>query len=174
MKRFSTKDLVLAGFFIALGLVLPFLTGQIPTIGSSLLPMHIPVLMAGFVCGSPLGLIVGFVTPLLRSVLFSRPPMFPAAVAMAFELASYGFMTGLLYNLLPKKNSSIYISLIVSMILGRVVWGIIMIFLLSLGGNVLTWQMFISSSLVSAVPGIILQIVLIPIIIINLKKAKVL
>ena len=90
MKKLSVKEIVLAGFFLALGIVLPFLTMQIPSFGSMLLPMHIPVILCGFICGGPLGLIVGFIVPLLRSALFSMPPMFPTAIAMAFELAAYG------------------------------------------------------------------------------------
>jgi uncharacterized membrane protein len=85
----------MAGLFLALGLVMPFLTGQIPSLGNKLLPMHIPVLLCGFVCGGPTGLIVGFILPILRSVLFSMPPMYPMAMSMAFELAVYGFVQGL-------------------------------------------------------------------------------
>lgn len=88
----STRDLVLAAFFLALGLLMPFLTAQIPSLGARLLPMHIPVLICGFVLGGPMGLIVGFITPLLRSLLIGMPPMFPTAVAMAFELAAYGLL----------------------------------------------------------------------------------
>ena len=90
MKNLSVRNIVLAGFFLAVGIVLPFFTMQIPSIGNMLLPMHIPVLICGFVCGWPLGLIVGFILPLLRSMLFTMPPMYPTALAMAFELAAYG------------------------------------------------------------------------------------
>ena len=81
----KTKQLTLTGLFIALGLILPFFTAQIPTIGRALLPMHIPVLLAGFICGPSLGLAAGAVTPLLRSVLFGTPPLFPMAVAMTLN-----------------------------------------------------------------------------------------
>jgi thiamine transporter ThiT len=90
MTKKTTKKMVLSALFIALGLVLPFFTGQIPQIGSRLLPMHIPILLCGFVCGAPFGLAAGFITPLLRSLIFGMPPMMPTAVAMAFELAAYG------------------------------------------------------------------------------------
>ena len=100
--------LALAGLFIALGLVLPFFTGQIPSLGSKLLPMHIPVLLAGFVCGWPYGLAIGFIVPLLRSVLFGMPPMYPTAVAMAFELAVYGFATGFLQVAAEKEYFRIW------------------------------------------------------------------
>jgi len=158
--------------FIALGLVLPFFTAQIPSLGSKLLPMHLPVLICGFVLGWPYGLIVGFITPLLRSVLFTMPPMYPTAVAMAFELAAYGVMTGLLYKLLPKKNIFIYISLLLSMLLGRIVWGIISLVLYNFSGDAFTWSIFISSAFINAIPGIIIQIAFIPPIILALKKGR--
>ncbi|MDD2441998.1 MAG: ECF transporter S component [Eubacteriales bacterium] len=163
--------LVLAGMFLALGLVLPFLTGQIPQFGSMLLPMHIPVLICGFVCGWPYGLVVGLITPVLRSLMFGMPPMFPGAVAMAFELAAYGFMTGLLYKLLPKKVPFIYVTLAAAMLVGRVVWGLVTFLLVSSAGSAFTFSAFLAGAFVNAVPGIIVQIVLIPIIILALQKA---
>lgn len=176
MRKLSTKSIVLSGLFIALGLVLPFLTGQIPSIGSKLLPMHIPVLLCGFICGWSYGLIVGFITPLFRSVIFGMPPMYPTAVAMAFELATYGFASGLIYKLLPKKrisiNLSVYVALIISMICGRIIWGIVSFFLYSLKGTAFTWQMFTAGAFINALPGIIIQIILIPLIIIALQKEK--
>ena len=163
--------LILAGMFLALGLVLPFLIGQIPQIGSMLLPMHIPVLICGFVCGWPYGLVVGLITPVLRSLLFGMPPMFPVAVAMAFELAAYGFMTGLLYKLLPKKIPFIYVTLVAAMIVGRVIWGLVMFLLISSGGNAFTFSAFLAGAFINAVPGIVVQIVLIPLIVLALQKA---
>ena len=99
----NVRRMVYAALFLALAMVLPFLTGQIPQIGSMLSPMHIPVLLCGFLCGWPWGLAVGFIAPLLRSVLFGMPPMFPGAVAMAFELAVYGCVSGWLRRKLPKR-----------------------------------------------------------------------
>ncbi len=174
MKQITTRKIVFAGLFIALGLVLPFFTGQIPSVGSRLLPMHIPVLLAGFVCGGPLGLVVGFIVPLLRSALFGMPPLFPTAVAMAFELAVYGLATGLFYKLLPKKNIFIYVSLVISMICGRIVWGIVSYIIYGFGETGFTWQMFTAGAVVNAIPGIILQIVIIPVIVIALKRSSLL
>ena len=126
----KTKKLVLnislSGMFLALAYVMPFLTGQIPEIGSMLCPMHIPVLLCGFVCGAPYGLVVGAIAPILRSLTLGMPPLFPTATAMAFELAIYGLMAGILYNALPKKKINIYASLIGAMIVGRIVWGFTM------------------------------------------------
>lgn len=168
-----TKNLVLAALFLALGIVFPFLTGQIPGIGSKLLPMHIPVLICGFVCGWQYGLAVGFVVPLLRSVMFGMPPMMPTAIAMAFELAAYGAVSGLLYQKLSKTNPSIYISLIGAMLIGRVIWGLVSVPLYGMAGKGFSWQIFAAGGFINAIPGIILQIVLIPVIIMALKRAKV-
>ena len=97
------QNLVLASMFLALAFVLPFLTGQMPTLGNALCPMHIPVLLCGFICGPVWGLTIGAVSPIVRSLIFSMPPLFPIAVSMAFELAVYGFVAGILYKSLPKK-----------------------------------------------------------------------
>lgn len=172
MKKLNTRNIVLAAFFLALSLALPFLTAQIPTIGGMLLPMHIPVLICGFVCGWPLGLIVGALSPLLRSVLFGMPPMFPVAIAMAFELATYGVLTGLLYQLLPKKTLNNYITLIISMLGGRVVWGLVSAVLYGMSGKAFSLAIFVAGAFTNAIPGMILQIILIPILITSLKKAK--
>lgn len=173
MNKFSTKNIALSGLFIALGIVLPFLTGQIPNIGRMLLPMHIPVLLCGFVCGWPFGLIVGFVTPLLRSVMFGMPPLFPTAVAMSFELVAYGLTAGLFYKYSKKNTLSTYITLLLSMICGRIVWGIVSLVLYGLSGTAFTWQMFAAGAFINAIPGIILQIVIIPPIIIALKRGNI-
>lgn len=167
-----TGNMVLAAMFLALGMVMPFITGQIPEVGSRLLPMHLPVLICGFVCGWKYGLVVGFVVPLLRSVIFGMPPLFPTGVSMAFELAAYGACTGFLYHALPKRNMSIYVSLVGAMIVGRVVWGIISMVIYGVMGNIFTVQIFMASTFLNAIPGILAQIVLIPVIIMALKRAK--
>ena len=168
----NIKSLVLSALFLALGIVLPFLTGQIPEIGSMLLPMHLPVLLCGFVCGWPYGLAVGFITPLLRSLLFTMPPMFPKAVSMAFELAGYGCLTGLLFRLLPFKNMlRIYASLIGAMIVGRITYGLVCIPLLGIAKAPYSFEIFFASTITEALPGIILQLILIPAILLTLQKA---
>jgi len=137
------------------------------------LPMHIPVLICGYVLGWPYGLIVGFITPLLRCVLFGMPPVL-SAVAMAFELAAYGFATGILYKIFRKNNVFVYVTLIISMICGRIVWGIVSYALYGLGfsGSPFTWQSFFAGAIANAIPGIILQIVIVPVIIIALRKGN--
>jgi thiamine transporter ThiT len=172
LNSISTKNIVLSGLFLALCIVLPFLTGQIPEIGSMLLPMHLPVLLCGFICGWPFGLVVGAVAPVLRSVIFTMPPMFPTAVAMAFELAAYGLVSGLLYKLLPKKNAYIFVALIAAMLAGRIVWGGVSYILYGIGGTAFTWEIFMSGAILKALPGIAVQIVLIPLLVIALRKVK--
>lgn len=171
MKHINLKNLVLSALFLALCIVLPFLTGQIPAIGSMLLPMHLPVLLCGFVCGWPFGFAVGAIAPLLRSVTFGMPPMMPTAAAMAFELAAYGLLCGLLYKYLPKKVPFIYVSLLLSMTAGRIVWGAAMYVLLGLSGSPFSFEAFLGGAVLNALPGIAIQIVLIPLIVIALEGA---
>ena len=157
-------DLVLSALFLALALVLPFLTGQIPEIGAMLCPMHIPVLLCGFICSWKWGLSVGVAAPLLRSVIFTMPPMFPTAVCMAFELAVYGLISGLMHKILPKKAVYIYVALLTSMIAGRIVWGIAMFTCMGISGGMFSFSAFIAGAVTNAIPGIVVQLILIPII----------
>lgn len=170
MKRNDIKKLTLSAMFLALAFVMPFLTGQIPQIGSMLCPMHIPVLLCGFFCGVPWGLAVGFIAPLLRSFTLGMPPMFPTAFCMAFELATYGFFAGLLYNKLPRKKVNVYISLLGAMIIGRLVWGAVMFCCMGLDASKFGLSAFWAGAVLNAVPGIVLQIVLIPVAVITLEK----
>jgi len=171
MKRNSNVfKMVLAAMFLAMAFVLPFFTGQVPQIGSMLCPMHIPVLLCGFICGWPWGLAVGFVAPLFRSFVTGMPPMFPTAACMAFELATYGAMSGLLYKWLPKKAGYIYVSLLSSMVVGRLVWGLAM--MICVGGKSGSFgvKAFLTGALTNAIPGIVLQIVLIPPVVLILER----
>ena len=174
----STKKQILktalAAMCLALALVLPFLTGQIPQFGQMLCPMHIPVLLCGFICGWPWGLAVGFAAPLLRSLTLGMPPLFPTAFCMAFELAAYGAVAGLMHKYLPKKKPYIYCSLITAMIVGRIVWGIMMYICTGIRGGSFTLAAFLSGAIINAVPGIIVQIILIPILVMVLDNPKVL
>lgn len=166
------KKMSLAGLLLAATLLLPFLTGQIPQIGNMLSPMHMTVLICGFACGWQYGLIVGAVAPILRFVCFGMPPLFPVGLAMTFELAAYGLCAGLLYKALPKKNINIYVSLILSMLIGRVVWGIAMFGIATVSNINFGFQGFLAEAFIYSVPGIIAHIVLIPPIVIALKKGN--
>ena len=160
-----------AALYLAIAMVLPFITGQIPEIGAMLSPMHIPVLLCGFLCGWPWGMAVGFSAPLLRGALFGMPVLFPTGVAMAFELTTYGGAAGLLYRLLPKKKWLLWVELIAAMILGRVVWGLARLVIAGMTGSEFTAAVFIAGAVTNAIPGIILQIVLIPPLVMAMEKA---
>ena len=165
--------MVLAAFFLALAYVMPFLTGQIPEIGSMLCPMHLPILLCGFVCGWPWGLIVGLVAPVFRSLLTGGfPPMFPTAVCMAFELATYGAIAGLMHKILPKKKISIYCSVVIAMLLGRLVWGVAMMICMGASGGTFTFAAFLAGAITNAIPGIIVQLILVPILVVLIEKSK--
>ena len=168
--KHTLRNLTYAAMSLALCLVLPFFTGQIPQIGAMLCPMHIPALLCGFFCGWPWGLMVGIVAPLLRSVTFGMPPMFPVAICMAFELATYGAVSGALYQKLPKQKSSIYVALLVAMVVGRLVWGAAQFVCMGLDPAAFGFAAFWAGAITSAIPGIIVQIVLIPLLVMALEK----
>jgi len=173
MKKDNIVKLVLSAVFLTLAYVMPFLTGQIPEIGAMLCPMHIPVFLCGFICGWPYGLAVGFIAPLSRSLILGMPPFFPGAVCMAFELATYGLVSGLLHKILPKKNMFIYVSLISAMILGRIVWGAAMFVCMGINGGAFTFSAFIAGAITNSLLGIVSQLILIPVIIILWQKVKI-
>lgn len=167
----SVKNLVLSAMFLALGLVLPFLTGQIPEIGSMLLPMHIPVFLCGLICGWKYGAAVGVIVPLMRSMIFGKPVMFPNAVSMALELMTYGLVAGLLYGLSRHQCIiALYRSMLIAMLSGRAVWGAAQMIFLTAGGKEFTWGAFAAGAFLQAIPGIIVQLVLIPAIMLALHK----
>ena len=169
-KQNNPFNLSLAAMFLALAFVLPFLTGQIKQIGAMLCPMHIPVILCGYICGGPWGLIVGFAAPLLRSFIVGMPKIFPTAFAMAFELAVYGFMSGLLYRILPKKKINIYLSLIISMVTGRLVWGFVQLCCVGFDVSKFSLSAFWAGAVMNAIPGIIIQLVFIPVLVMVLEK----
>lgn len=164
MKRsYQIRTVALSALFLALAYVLPFVTGQIPQFGAMLCPMHIPVLLCGFFCGWLSGLAVGAIAPLLRSLTLGVPLLFPSAICMAFELATYGAVAGLLYRLLPSKKPYVYVSLLGSMLAGRLIWGCAMAICLGIGGNPFTFSAFLAGAFTGSIPGIILQIIIVPV-----------
>ena len=169
----NLRRLILAALFLALGIVLPTLTGQIKEIGDSLLPMHFPVMLCGLLCGAPYGLTVGLCMPFVRALTFGMPPLYPNAVWIALELATYGLVIGFLYARSKKKTlPRLYLCLVCSMILGRIVWGISKAILLGANGRVFTVNAFIVGGVLDALPGIILQLVLIPLTMKILQKMQ--
>jgi len=170
-EKHSIQTLVTAAMLLALGLVLPFFTGQIPQIGKMLCPMHLPVLLCGLLCGWKYGAAVGFILPPLRYALFGMPAIFPAGIAMAFELAAYGFLVGFLYARSRWQCViALYRCLIATMIGGRIVWAVARVILSGVSGEAFTWQMFLSGAFLTAVPGIILQLVFIPAVMVALDR----
>lgn len=173
MRDNSLKNTTLSAMFLAIGVVLPFFTSHIKEIGDTLLPMHIPAMLCGFICGPWYGLVTGIMMPFLKSLISSMPPIYPNAVWMALELATYGFVSGFLYRI--KKNPSIgytYICLITAMITGRIVWGFAKALLLGMGGKSFGIGAFIAGGFVDAIPGIVIQLVLIPLLLKALKKGR--
>lgn len=170
----NVKKLAVTAMLFAVGMVLPFFTGQIPVIGKMLLPMHIPVLLCGFIVGWQYGALIGFLLPIVRGLVFGMPPLYPNAVAMAFEMAAYGFVSGYLYSHARWQcTKMLYISLVTAMLAGRIVWAFAEVILLGIGGNIFTWKMFAAGAFLNAIPGIIVQLTLIPLIMVALRRAKV-
>ena len=175
MRRKTTRqnifDLVLAAMFLAIGIVLPFFTGQIPQVGRMLLPMHLPVLRCGLICGWQYGGAVGFVLPILRYFMFGMPIIMPNGLAMAFELAAYGIIVGLLYSRSRWQCIiSLYRSLLIAMVGGRLVWAAVRVIMTGVSQVPFTWEIFLADAIVSAIPGIILQLVFIPALMVALDR----
>ena len=166
----KNKKVVLTALFIALGLTLPMITANVPMIGNMLLPMHFPIIICGLICGAGYGALAGVITPLLRSFIFGMPPLFPIAAAMAFELAAYGAVAGLVYVIIQKNKGSVYPALIISMLSGRAVWGVVTFILFRMMGKTLTLQMFLAGAFTNAIPGIVGQLIIIPVLMYYLAK----
>lgn len=169
------RKMLFSAMFLSLGILLPFLTGQMKEIGDTLLPMHIPVMLCGLICGWQYGLIVGGILPFLRAVTVGSPPIYPNAVWMSAELATYGFVVGFLYFAFHKKQMWwLYCCMLISMVSGRVIWGITKAVLLGVAGKSFALQAFIAGGFIDSFPGILLQFILIPTIIrlINLERKK--
>ena len=174
MERHNlTLRMIISALMLALAYVFPFLTGQLSEIGAMLCPMHIPVLLCGFICGWQWGLTVGFLAPLLRGLTLGMPPIFPTALCMAFELATYGAVSGIMHRLLPRKRGYLYLSLLISMILGRLVWGFAMFVFLGVSGETFTLSAFIAGAITNAIPGIIVQIIIVPITVMLTESKKI-
>jgi len=163
--------MVITALFIAIGIVLPLAFHSVPNAGRVFLPMHIPVFLCGLVCGFPYGLFCGLLVPPLASLFTGMPPV-PILPAMIFELAAYGTVSGLLMNFLPVKNlyARIYVSLIGGMLLGRVLFGVMNAFVFSAGNY--SFDIWVTAAFVTALPGIILQIVAVPVVVVALDKTR--
>ena len=166
------RQLVYSAVFLALALVLPFLTGSIPAVGKTLCPMHLPVLLCGFCCGPLWGLLVGAAAPILRMLVFGAP-LLPSALPMMFELAAYGFLSGLLYRAFPKKVPYLYLSLFAAMLGGRLagILGKVLFYFVGDVKSSLTLAAFYASYVTGAIGGIIVQILLVPLLVLAIRRA---
>lgn len=159
----TTKKLTISAMFLAIGMILPLLTGQIPQIGNMMLPMHIPVLLCGLICGWQYGAVIGLCLPIIRYMVFGMPVLFPTGIAMSTELMTYGLVIGVMYSLSRWKCIvSLYRALIAAMIAGRLVWAAAQMILLGISGGAFTIKMFFAGAFFNAVPGITIQLILIP------------
>lgn len=172
MKISYVKKLVFAAVCIALCVVLPIAFHAIPNAGTVFLPMHIPVLLCGLACGWPFGLITGLLGPFLSSIITGMPPaaMLPS---MMVECATYGLVTGLMMRFVRTKRytADLYISMVTAMVLGRTISGLAKAWIFTPGTPAFAW---VTTSLVAGVPGIVLQLVLMPLVIFALTKAHLL
>lgn len=166
MKQNTTRRLTYAALMLALGILIPMVFHTFQISGGIFLPMHIPVLLCGFLCGPQFGALCGLIVPLISSLITGMPPMYPTAVAMACELLVYGLMTGLL-----RKKCNVYLALILSMLAGRAVSGCANLVLMGLAGKSYTLNIFLTGAFVTALPGIVIQLLLVPLILIVMKKA---
>lgn len=171
MRNTKLRNILFTALCIAIGLILSQVVKMIPIPypGAVLLPMHIPVLICGFLCGWAYGAISGLTLPLIAFVLTGMPPIFPTGISMMLELATYGAFTALIYHF---TNGKVVISLIGAMISGRVVMAAANTILFTFTDNIYGWSLFISSAFFTALPGIIIQVILIPLIVLSLKRAK--
>lgn len=165
------KNLTLAAMFLALALILPLVfTGQLRPLNAVWLPMHIPVLLCGLICGWQYGGMVGLVAPFLRFALFGMPRM-PDPIFMTFELAAYGALAGLFYGLSRRRGLwALYRSLLLAMAGGRAVWAAVHVTLAGVTKVPFGWQVFLASGFTTALPGILLQLILIPLIMVALDR----
>lgn len=168
----NVKKLTYSAVALSAAILMPFLTANDMALGNALCLMHIPIILCGFICGPVWGGAVGFIAPLLKGFVITpgRPPVL-TAVPMAFELCTYAVVAGLMYKLLPKKIQYTYVTLISAMLSGRIVWGAAKAIVLGFKGKVFAISAFWAEGFVNALPGIGLQIVLIPLIIIALEKS---
>ncbi len=164
----NTKKLVFAALCMALGVALPAAFHGVPNAGQIFCPMHIPVLMAGLICGPWLGLACGALTPILGYLISGMPPM-AILPSMIVELAVYGLVAGLLIRGM-KVRFAVVLSLIGAMVAGRLVMGLVNALIFYAGAY--SWTAWLTTAFVTALPGIIIQLLLIPTVIFALKKAK--
>lgn len=165
----KTKSLTISAMCLTLGIILPQAFHAIPNAGNIFLPMHIPVLICGFICGPLYGLLVGMITPILSHLIFQMPVAMMLS-QMIVELSIYGLCTGLLNKIINTKNELLnnYVVLIISMLMGRLVYGLTNSLIFRAGSYSLS--IWLSTAFITSLPGIIIQLILIPILISSINK----
>lgn len=179
-RKSGLYSLLVTAILLAVGIVLPFLTGNVQVLGQAISPLHIPVLICGLTCGWGWGMGLGIVLPLLRSVLFGMPPLVPVAIPMAFEMAAYGALCGLLYPMLRKKMSKAYwamliamvIAMVIAMLAGRLVGGAAKAVVMGIQGNAYTFQAFVTAYFVNTAVGAVIHLIVVPLVVTALEKAR--
>lgn len=167
----NTKKLSLSGLLIALGLILPIVFHAFGGAGKIFLPMHLSVLVAGFLLPPVNALAVGMLTPFLSSVLTGMPVTFPMMPIMIVELGTYALVISLLNK---KRIESIYLKLIVAMVSGRIMAGITVFAMAGIAGLKMKPLIFVQGSIVTGLPGIIIQLIMIPLVMKVLEQKSVL
>ena len=172
-KQSQTQKLVIAGMMLALGLILPYATAHgFGMQGNVLLPMHIPVLLCGFICGPMYGALCGLLLPVLNSLLTGMPAMYPMAVLMTCELTMYGLISGLVNKVFGKSGKlyMMYPTLLIAMVAGRLMYGFVAWLLLFTGAA--AGKFSVVGAVVTGLPGIVIQLVLIPVIVNRVMKLQ--
>lgn len=165
----KTRKLTLTSMSIALGVILPQAFHMVPNAGTIFLPMHIPVLIGGFTCGPLYGLLIGFITPIISHIIFTMPPVVMLS-QMIIELSMYGFLTGLFNKYINVKNEYVktYICLILAMLIGRLTYGMANALFFKAGTYSL--NIWLTTAFITALPGILIQLIVVPIIVVNANK----
>lgn len=163
------KKAVITLGFVMLSVLLPQIFHVFGMNGQIFLPMHIPVLLAGFLLGPIYGFLAGAISPIISTALTGMPAEFPMMPIMIFELGTYGLVSGLLnkYTKLPS-----FASLVIAMITGRISYaisyGMIKTFMLpTISSNI-----SVQSAFIAGIPGIVIQLIIISIILIIVKKER--
>ena len=150
-RKSGLYSLLVTAILLAVGIVLPFLTGNVQVLGQA-------------------------ISPLLRSVLFGMPPLVPVAIPMAFEMAAYGALCGLLYPMLSKKMSktcwAMLIAMVIAMLAGRLVGGAAKAVVMGIQGNTYTFPAFVTAYFVNTAVGAVIHLIVVPLVVTALEKAR--
>lgn len=171
-RKSSVRKLCIAAICVALCYILPLIfhaTGG----GELFSPMHFPVLLCGVICGPIYGVICAILGPILSSILSSMPPV-PKLITMLPELITYALVSGIMFKFIRTKSltADIYISLVPAMVAGRIIGGIAKALTFMAKAEGYSMALWAGSYFVGTLPGIISQLILIPILVVALIKTR--